>query len=74
MIARSIHAFRRLPSVCQRCYHSVPRLARTCPDCGEPLQRISLRRIAYVLIGSLLVFAAMVGAAVLLYRLYDLTE
>ena len=73
-MSRSINAIRRVPSVCQRCYHAVPRFARNCPDCGEPLQRISIYRIAYVLIGSLLVFAAMVFAAVLLYRIYSLGE
>ena len=66
--------FSRLPSVCQRCYHPVTRLARTCPDCGESLQRISLFRVAYILIGSLIVFGLMVSGAVALYRLWILSE
>jgi hypothetical protein len=66
--------FARLPSVCQRCYHPVTRLARTCPDCGESLQRISLFRVAYILMGSLAVFGLMVFAAVTIYRLWILPE
>ena len=47
----------------------VPRLARACPHCNEPLQRISVGRVAYVLAGALAVLGLLASCAILISRL-----
>ena len=69
-MAVPVRPMRPLPSLCQRCYQPVSRLARTCPACGEPLGRMSLLRIVSVLAGVLMVLAAIIACGYLFVYVY----
>jgi hypothetical protein len=68
MVKDGMNALSRVPSVCQRCFQPVPKLARKCPSCDVSLGRYSSAQMAYVVALGVLVFTLIVVTAWLLYR------
>ncbi len=62
----------RVPSVCQRCFQPVSRLARKCPSCDVSLQRFDPARMSLVAILGILLFALILITGWLVYRLIQM--
>lgn len=62
------------PEVCHRCTCSVPRHARTCPNCRVPLGEITLESVVSNILLVLLALGLLVAAGWGLYRFVLLGE
>jgi hypothetical protein len=62
----------KMPSVCQRCFQPVPRLARKCPSCRISLERFDPARMSVTAVLGTLIFGLILVSGWLLYRLVQL--
>ena len=62
----------RTPRVCPRCFGSLPKHARICPNCGIPQERLDMLAGILNVLFAIALLSFLLGAGWMVYRLIDM--